>query len=81
MDFDNPKVYGDTSITDGLVFLNFFSSIFGNVFPTLSDFSRVHYCYDDLTLTLALETDRKDAQGDILATSSSTVFRTCKISN
>ena len=22
MDFDNPKVYGDTSITDGLVFKN-----------------------------------------------------------
>ena len=23
MDFDNPKVYGDTSITDGLVFFLF----------------------------------------------------------
>ena len=25
MDFDNPKVYGDTSITDGLVILVFVS--------------------------------------------------------
>ena len=27
MDFDNPKVYGDTFISDGLVFLNFFPGV------------------------------------------------------
>ena len=27
MEFDNPKVYGDTSISDGLVFSQIFSSM------------------------------------------------------
>ena len=29
MDFDKPKVYGDTSITDGLVFIALSESVYG----------------------------------------------------
>ena len=39
MDFDNPKVYGDTSITDGLVFLEVvpFLTLFHQLFFWLGE--------------------------------------------
>ena len=49
MDFDNPKVYGDTSISDGLVFLIMRISHFwlkSKNFPTLLSSPFLIFMYD-----------------------------------